>query len=112
MDWGSVPLHEELKAQLPILEKILLNGGLEEEDEKRQLGSVMYRDDAMWAAGIHDVSPSEQDEEEVEEGYEHDENDTEEKETKRSQDGQEVNHIESAEERKRLQRSVEVQQQK
>lgn len=60
--WGSTPLHEEPTDRLPVLEKILLNDGVEEEEGK-QLGSVMYRDDAMWAAGMHDAVPTEEDEE-------------------------------------------------
>lgn len=69
--WGSIPLHEEFKENLPILEKTLLNGDVEEK-EGRQLGSVMYRDDAMWAAGMHDAMPNEEDEDELEEDEESD----------------------------------------
>ncbi|TID16903.1 P-loop containing nucleoside triphosphate hydrolase protein [Venturia nashicola] len=63
--WDSRPLREVPKYNLPVLERISLHGGVEEE-EGRQLGSVMYRDDAMWAAGIHDALPNEEDDEEVE----------------------------------------------
>ncbi|QDS68531.1 hypothetical protein FKW77_010898 [Venturia effusa] len=59
--WGPVRIHEELEQNLPILEKILLNSDTCEEDGK-QLGSVMYQDDAMWAAGLHDALPSAEDE--------------------------------------------------
>lgn len=71
--WSSTPLHERPNNHLPILEKILLNGGVEEE-EGRQLGSVMYRDDAMWVAGMHDGLPNEEDEEELEEEEEEGDN--------------------------------------
>ncbi|KAE9974819.1 hypothetical protein EG328_003605 [Venturia inaequalis] len=60
--WGPTPLHEGPQDDLPVLEKILRNGAVEE-DEGRQLGSVLYRDDAMWAVGIHDTLPTEEDEE-------------------------------------------------
>jgi helicase MOV-10 len=83
VEWGSVPLLELLTGELPVLEKMLLNDGVEEGEEK-QLGSVMYRDDEMWAHGLHDALPSEEDEEEeanegaeIEEGYQGHEEDEE-----------------------------------
>jgi hypothetical protein len=82
-EWGSVPLLELLTGELPVLEKMLLNDGVEESEQK-QLGSVMYRDDEMWAHGLHDALPSEEDEEEeaiegaeIEEGYQGHEEDEE-----------------------------------
>jgi helicase MOV-10 len=59
-NWSLTPLHKRHPSKLPVLEKFLLNNSVDDSDQK-QLGNAMYHDDEMWARGLHDALPSEED---------------------------------------------------